>query len=346
MSFKKQSRQSNIEAARILSMSLITIWHFNIHGMGGGNYLSFRYLIPFINYGVDLFILISGYFLIRLKPKVIIQLAIVVITFEVFSLICAKFFYGDINVLEFTKNIIDPLGNSQYWFITYYIALVLLSPVLNKSLETTDIRLLRRFIILLSVFNAVSCWLFSSKLDQGGYSLFNFIYLYCIGQYVHRDNLSAKLTKLRILSIFIIATIVNLVIVACLIFKNQDADFESLAFSLAGKYSNPFTIVCAVSILLIFLKYDFNSKTINVFASCSLGVYLLQDGALGKYIYQYQVEVAADGNLTDYLLLCATLFVGFWFSSFILMRPIKKLSNLTTQCFGIMANRLYSFTDQ
>lgn len=343
MSLKKQQRQSNIEAARILAMSLIMIWHFCVHGTGDNkDFLIFRYLLPFINYGVDLFILISGFFLIRLKPKGIINLAVVIVAFELFSLICTCIVTENVPVASMAKHIIDPLGNSQYWFITYYVALVLLSPILNKSLETTDKIVLRKIIIILAAFNTISCWLFSSRLDQGGYSLFNFILLYCIGHYIRVENLSAKMTKFRILSTFIVATSVNLLIIGCLILKNHSIDFESLAFSLAGKYSNPFTIVCASSVLMLFLKFKFNSTTINSFASCSLGVYLLQDGEIGQLLYRFQAKIANEGNMMNYLLLCTIFFLGFWFSSFILMRSIRKLIYISTKYFENMAHKLHT----
>ncbi len=74
-------RKSNIELIRILAMMMIVIWHFIVHGLNQNEYgdsilLSpFQYSIAsFFSIGVNLFILISGYFSIKLSWQGILRL--------------------------------------------------------------------------------------------------------------------------------------------------------------------------------------------------------------------------------------------------------------------------------
>lgn len=121
------ARLSNIEASRIFAMSLIVIWHFCVHTISPemidkDNLLFRGAFVPLIIYGVDLFVLISGYFLIRLRPKVLISIGLVVWSFEVISILGLVAIGENLKISDYFRCLIDPLGSSHYWFITFYIA--------------------------------------------------------------------------------------------------------------------------------------------------------------------------------------------------------------------------------
>ena len=54
-------RKSNIELLRIIAMMFIVIWHISVHAQKG-ELNSHNYIVAFCTTGVNLFILISGYF--------------------------------------------------------------------------------------------------------------------------------------------------------------------------------------------------------------------------------------------------------------------------------------------
>ena len=58
-------RNSNIELLRIIAMTFIVIWHISVHAQKG-ELNSHNYIVAFCTTGVNLFILISGYFGIKL----------------------------------------------------------------------------------------------------------------------------------------------------------------------------------------------------------------------------------------------------------------------------------------
>ncbi|MFR6252125.1 MAG: acyltransferase family protein [Parasutterella excrementihominis] len=75
---KKAPRQSNLELSRILAMYLIVMHHFSVHGgvpiWSGSAPLSFNFYLDQLlstggKIGVNLFVLITGYFLAKKFSK-------------------------------------------------------------------------------------------------------------------------------------------------------------------------------------------------------------------------------------------------------------------------------------
>jgi len=69
-------RQSNIELLRIISILMIVIHHVLVHGIYNAvNNSTLHFIDSFVIYGVNIFLLISGYFTINLKWKSVINLS-------------------------------------------------------------------------------------------------------------------------------------------------------------------------------------------------------------------------------------------------------------------------------
>ena len=68
-------RQSNIELLRIISILMIVIHHVLVHGIYNSvNNSTLHFIDSFVIYGVNIFLLISGYFTLNLKWKSVINL--------------------------------------------------------------------------------------------------------------------------------------------------------------------------------------------------------------------------------------------------------------------------------
>lgn len=274
-----------------------------------------------------MFVLISGYFLIRLRPKTLITIALIVWVYELVSIAGAHLMGITLDSKRIIYALIDPLGNSRYWFISYYFGLVLISPLLNKFLESATINQLRKYILLLFIFNTYSCAFLSNPLDHGGYSLFNFICLYCIGYYLQKEQFIDKISRTKLLVCFFICVGVNTLLASYMIKGNPEISLMTLSMTIAGKYSNPFVILSAAVILLLFRSLKFHSSGINAVASSALGVYLLQDGVLGVQIYKYQKEIVSSGNIVEYCEISVVLFFICWLVSFVIMLPLRQLAD-------------------
>lgn len=186
-------RSSNIELLRIVAMLFIMFLHLNRENAGLPSitiieeqpiYAVLWSWLRMINLtGVDVFILISGYFAIR--PRVS----------SVVSLFFQGIFYS-VGMYAFwvlTKQTDFSLGELSmhfkpmkvYWFFGSYVWLVLLAPVLNRYVESAT---KREFGLFLVVYYFFACgmewWMSASSELQRGYSVLAFIGLYLLARYV------------------------------------------------------------------------------------------------------------------------------------------------------------------
>ena len=125
-------RDSSIELLRIFSMVLIVGHHLAIHGGfdWSGNSISIpHFWIVFLTMGgkigVNLFVFISGYFLINSKDKVpdlkkIIRLFGQVLFFSVLFYFIFVVFGNETVNLKSLFVALFPIGNSTWWFASTY----------------------------------------------------------------------------------------------------------------------------------------------------------------------------------------------------------------------------------
>ena len=173
-------RLGNIELLRIVSMLLIVCNHFEGHALAiqgfewGAAHLYSNWLIRGIGYiGVNLYVLISAYFLCQssFKAKKLLKLLIEV---WFYSMIIYGLFVGtgqvSFSFIGFFKSFLPTLC-SQYWFITCYVVMYILSPFFNKLISTLhEKQTLIRFSILLFVLFCVipNFFFFSEWIHFGG----------------------------------------------------------------------------------------------------------------------------------------------------------------------------------
>ena len=138
----RSKRNSNLEILRIIAIIFIIAHHFSVHGFENVNFAVTNvnsYLIYFFalfgEIGVDVFILISAYFMINSKftfKKLLILGGEVYFYSVAFFLLFLTILtpVSPIN-LHFIVSSFLPISQSTYWFITDYILLMIFSPFLN-----------------------------------------------------------------------------------------------------------------------------------------------------------------------------------------------------------------------
>ena len=199
----KAERQSNIELLRLVAMAGVIIFHYNYDNIGGG----FRYVTSgSINEqtllllesiaicGVNLFIMISGFFLSRTNTrsggKALSIMVQVIVFWLVNSLIQILLRRVDVRSETFAYSLV-PMN----WFITLYLVLYLISPLINRAVNGIGswkmiIGLVLLFSIiptLLDVLYVITGNDFISLMTLGtngsgkGYTIINFMLCYIIG---------------------------------------------------------------------------------------------------------------------------------------------------------------------
>ncbi len=294
-------------------MIFIVLLHIVVHITGdvmpGANMIKSVTII-----GVDLFVMISGYFNIRLSFKSFFVLISVVLFYSVLSWISAYLVFDRPLNLGDIKNIFLPISvYGNYWFVSCYLMLMLLSPAINVFLKNSSIVMYLGVLLVMAYISCVSGWLFNSKINVNGYTTFNMIFMYMLGYCIHRFKFNEKFKSYIWILLYIVFT-------ACIYFMTY------IAPGRVFKYNNPIIILSTISLFCFFTSLHFSNKAVNVIASCMFPVYLIQEGFWGVLVYQYLKSNVLLSNPLE--LKCYGVLFGYAVCLFILaliIEPIRKL---------------------
>lgn len=296
MSLNKHSRESNIELLRILTMMGVIILHYNNASIGKGfslvetnslNYFFLNFIESVFVCAVDLFMIISGYFMFKSNKRDLWKPIQLLIQVMIFSSAKYIFFQGvlerDFEFGEFVRSLIP----SNY-FVILYIVVFLVSPYINILFnninEKQTCKLIIILIILFSLYpTAVDVLREVSKTEfiglssigmygsQYGYSIINFILCYCIGIYIRKNE--ANLKKISN-SLLIVVIIVSVFVMTVWSLINDMVGYY--VEKSAWEYCNPLVILTGGCFFLLFKRINIKkSKSINSLAKGSFTVYLL-----------------------------------------------------------------------
>ena len=271
-------RSSNFELLRICCMLMIIGGHiimvhqapFNLQNMDFPLELFLRGAFAV---AVNTFVLISGYFGIRYKWQRLFSLDMQAVFYSLTLLLIAILLGWHTIDIKRDFLLFFPILSKQYWFITCYAVLYLISPLLNQwsnSLEKKNYRrlLLVGFIILYlwpTIGFLLNAPLF---IEDAGYGIINFIYLYMLGQYIRYKYVDdQKVYKYCIgytLSVFTL-------------FLSQYGVSYLLGFEFSAwiSYNTIFIFAGALFLFLVFKNVKISSAWINALAKPCLAVYFI-----------------------------------------------------------------------
>ena len=310
-------RQSNIELLRIIAIIMIIAHHFAVHSGFDFpvNTISINRLwIQFIQIGgkigVDIFVLISGFFLVSapsIKTSKIIRLWGQVIFYSV--IIFAVFTITGIETFGITDLIyhLAPITFSQWWFASTYFVLYLISPYINRLLRSFDQKQYIGFLLLLTV-----CWCIIPTLTgasfQSNYLLW-FVFLYSLAGYIKLFDFSTNLSGAKLILISagcIILTFMSAVLVDLL--GTTSPVFGENATFFYDMQKLPI-LLTSLLMFLGFLKLDIKpNKLINIIASVTFGVYLIHDDDYVRAFFWKTIFNNASYSLS-FLLIPYSVFV-------------------------------------
>ena len=274
-----KKRESNFELLRIVAMIMIILHHYVYYGgvaytYGAGINRYFGIVLLFIGKtGVNIFILITGYFLINssFKIKKLFKLIFQVFFYSIFAIFIRKFIYKDVSMIDIINNCF-PMLNNVYWFFSIYIGIYILSPFINKFIKTIDKKKMEILIIILFFMLSVIPTFGFAKHFVGNLQIFILVYL--IGAYFRlygNSFITLKQIKLGIVSV--IALLIVFIILASasntnlILYANFAKDIYYILI-----------FVLAIFIFLYFKELKIKqNKVINFFAKGSFAVYLIHD---------------------------------------------------------------------
>lgn len=283
---KSKGRESAIEILRILSILMIILHHFAVHGkFDFENDQLNEFFVQIFSIGgklgVNIFVLISGYFLVKSKFKV---KKVVLLVFQVlfWSVTVMAVIYG-FGFAEPDPNVIFksffPITYKMYWFASAYVVLYLLSPFLNIFINSASKKQLRALIVLLFVLWSILGTVMNSSLEIN--DLGWFIFLYFVAAYIRlypNKQTEKKASNFSLFGVCIALEIFLMWIYHTFGFQLSFCYEETKKYKCLIKQEYLLIFLAAVFIFLGFKNLKIGSiKIVNVISSATFGVYLIHD---------------------------------------------------------------------
>ncbi len=290
-------RQSNIELCRLASILLVMLVHTTGQSLGHNVSFGVHLLEGFSIIGVNVFILITGYFSASPKKTSLINLAFICFFWMLVKVVCRYYFGEGINH-KYAFFI-----TSSNWFIPSYIALLFVAPMLNSFCNFVRKKILWVGVASLLLIELWFDWLppFPAvKLGtQNGYSVFSFMILYLMARAIRLYGLPRWFKKacplIYIMCSFILAMVAHAFV--------RSGHLEIVRFSFWFAYTNPLVILSSVAFLMMFEQLHVQSKFINHIAKSTLACLLGHTAIFFLYTKQFRFLYEHFDGL---------LIVGYW----------------------------------
>ncbi len=280
-------------------MVMIIIHHCIVHGLGlyslsgrSSNLLILeknQMLLAFaINSlmicAVNCFILISGYFKITVTSKKFINLLLTLLFYTILLTIIPYLFIGNYKDAIYTCFFIS---KSPYWFVIDYLFLLVCVPLLNIGFDRLTISKRRMILVGMIIISCYFGFVWGNEVNVNGYTLFQFITMYCIGREIRLSKFSCQVYKSLLIYIIISITIGFIGYILWTMGKSY------LAYK-TTYYNDPLLIITSVSLFMVFKHLNIKSESINKWAKSAFGVYLFQSSiVVSKLIY---TSIQEDGT--------------------------------------------------
>ncbi len=283
----ENKKNTSFELMRIVSMIMICAYHWQLHGYNDGiasSELCTNQIFSFAFgswgvLGVNLFFLLSFYFLIQ-KNEInydrIIRLMVKTSFYGTVTLIAGVFIGAvSFNIIELLKSAMGVLAY-QYWFITVYIIVVLLSPLLNDFLKKRSNEECY-FLLLLGIYITYFLgWTVGSELiGRLSCGITIYILIYTLENKV-KLNIFEKYRWFAF--ILLIGGIFFEIILSYL-----GNNYNPIFFKIIGKLqttNSPYMLLLSIFVFYIFKNLKIGSNKFIVFmGKYSAGAYFLHGGA-------------------------------------------------------------------
>lgn len=340
------ARNRGVDLCRIVLMIFITMHH--IIAFNYGLYTNPE-LIPYVERtvlilinsflicAVNVFFLISGYFGIRMNEKKMLGIIIDAFCYHlVITLI--GLILGRVSI---TGNMIRHIfvQSENYWFLLVYCMLCVISPYLNKIIESKSLKLTN--LVLFEFLIGCHNLLFNNG-NLGwvlGYSLCQAICMYLIGSQLKEISTESLMNRHPFL-MYVIGSFTVAAMAVFLVSLKPDAKAIERVFS----YSNPLIVFNSICFFLFFAKISLNTSIgegIGKLSRHALAVYLILNGNwILKYLKERMPQVSFWGSLTLYLLLAIILSMLAMVIDSILKRILKKQLAVFANWIDMLVRRL------
>ena len=332
---KNTKRNSNLELLRIICMILIIGHHLVVHSdFTVNSEITFNTILAQIfslggKIGTNIFVIITGYFMInsQFKVKKLLKLIFEVFTYSTIILGITKIFaITDID-LELQIKSILPTIYSLYWFPTTYIIVYILSPYINKIINLFDKKTLKKMILTLLIIQCVIPTFTGTNFAFNRISWF--ITLYIMGAYIRKNEDEfknrnyKKICFVTFIILILSVVVINLIgtkIKVALDYTTYFADMNMIP-----------AVIISFALFFIFKNIKIkDSVIINSIASTTFGIYLIHDNEiirniLWKDIFNINNYITSNYFVIYCIIAVSIVFIVCMFIDYIRKGTIEKL---------------------
>lgn len=310
---------------------MVIAHHFAVHGGFDFpinsitfNRLYYQFIFMGGSLGNDIFVLISGYFLVKSSGVKILK---------IFKFWQKVFFYSVVIFAVFVFSGLEkfswkeaisyslPIVTGKWWFASTYIVLYLIHPYVNILLRSFSQEEYKKFLTLIFfLWSIIPTFL---PTEFGANALINFISLYSLAGYFRLWG--TGLGERKFIFYGFLFLLINFFSAVCLDFIGLKNSYVATRVLHFYAMMRPFTVLSTLCFLRGFRSLNIgHNKIINTFAAATFGVYLIHDNGLVRPFLWFRVFKNASFQDSPYLILYSIMVVIIVFAACTLIEIIRS----------------------
>lgn len=299
-----KKRNPAFEGLRILSMIMVIV----LHGLGKGGLLKSMsdggvngYICWLLEAlcisAVNVYVLISGYFLVKSKFHTgrLIELFLQTLFYSIIGLFVGILINtidkSSINAYEAVRYVF-PLHNNTYWFVSKYIVMYMFMPLLSRATIRMNEKQLRLVIAILLIYECVIKSICPQLLinETRGYDIVWFLVLFTVAAYIRLYGIKWFDRTCKGVIVYFAGVIMIFVEELALQTVSAKTGHFVDILKISYDYNHIFVLISAIGIFMAFkcLSEKVNtesraSKVICALSPMTLGVYLVHENPAIKF---------------------------------------------------------------
>ena len=307
---KEKTRQGNMELLRIIAMLMVVILHYLGKGQAvtsmtedtGILNLCLWFFEAMCIVTINLYILISGYFLVDAKWKIsrLVSLWLQVMFYSAgVPVVCLVLGIGEVGKwgLYDWINVLFPIQMEHYWFMTAYVVLYLLVPVLSMGIKQMTRKQHELVLLGLLLFFSVpkSILPVGIPTDRFGYDYGWFVCLFMIAAYIRIYGIPFLSNKRRGFAVYILSiTGIWGISFLCGVLSRKGLPLM-YAMDMLYCYNHILVLTASVGLFYVFRYMEIPQGKITDMickvAPYTLGVYLLHENLAIRTKWQFMAGI-------------------------------------------------------
>jgi len=317
---EKKNRQANFELVRIIAMLMVITLHYIVKGNmsqslsvnGSGENHLWWLIEGFCNVAVNVYVLISGYFMIDAKWKVskLVRLICQVLFYSILTGIVIyllvehiqpQFLMQAIEKADVTYSfglsvwlyIFLPIEYEHYWFATAYVIMYMLSPILAIAVKNLPQKQLGTIIIALLCFFSIpkSINPYLIPTDNYGYDFGWFICLFLIAGYIRMYDIKLLDSKKKAIVLYILSVLINWAVASVTGAVCRETGKLEYYVDMTYAYNYILVLISSIAFFYIWKFTEIPSgrfaKLVCAISPLTFGVYLLHENIGLRLIWPY-----------------------------------------------------------